>query len=48
MAVLRTTNCVRYQHPEFRLTYDPAIVPVEDDVKWFIGWLEQSVAQGTR
>ncbi len=46
MTALQTTTCGRYGHPEFRVTFDPARVPVEADVHWFIGWLEQSVAQG--
>lgn len=48
MAILRTSTCHAHKHPEFRITYDPAIVPVEGDVRWFVGWLEQSVAQGKR
>ncbi len=46
MAVLQTTSCRHHRHPEFRITYDPAIVPVEDDVRWFVNWLEQAVARG--
>src|ERR1051326_7656673 len=48
VAILQTSNCHAYKHPEFRVTYDPAIVPVEGDVRWFIDWLEQSVAQSKR
>ncbi len=48
MALVRTSTCVRYRHPEFRLTYDPTVVHVEGDVMRFISWLEDSVAQGTR
>lgn len=48
MAVLTTTTCRRYRHPEFRLRYDPEILAVEDDVKWFFSWLEESVSQGKR
>jgi hypothetical protein len=48
VAILRTSNCRAYKHPEFRITYDPAIVPVEADLRWFLGWLEQSIAQGKR
>jgi hypothetical protein len=48
MAVLQTTSCRSHQHPEFRITYDPAIVPVENDVRWFAGWLEEAVAGGKR
>lgn len=47
MKVLRTTKCRRYGHPEFRVSYDPAVVVVADDVEWFIGWLQDSVAEGT-
>jgi len=46
MAVHQTTSCRRHRHPEFRITYDPALVPVEDDVRWFVGWLEEAVAGG--
>lgn len=48
MAILRTSTCHAYKHAEFRITYDPAIVPVEGDVRWLVGWLEQSVAHGKR
>ena len=48
VAVLQTTTCHSYGHPEFRITYDPGIVPVDDDVRWLAGWLEESVAQGKR
>jgi hypothetical protein len=48
VAILRTSACHARKHPEFRITYDPAIVPVEGDVRWLVGWLEQSVAQGKR
>jgi hypothetical protein len=48
VAFLRTTSCRRHGHPEFRVTYDGAIVPVDGDVKWFIDWLEESVARGVR
>ena len=47
MAVLRTTNCARHGHPEFQLVYDPEMVAIDDSVRWFAGWLEESVAQGT-
>jgi hypothetical protein len=48
MAVLHTTSCRRHRHPEFRITYDPALVPVEDDLRWFVNWLEEAVAGGER
>jgi hypothetical protein len=48
MAVMQTTSCRRHRHPEFRITYDPALVPVEDDVSLFVGWLEEAVAGGER
>jgi hypothetical protein len=48
MAILRTTSCRRHRHPEFRITYDPALVPVEGDARWFVGWLEEAVAGGER
>jgi hypothetical protein len=46
--VLRTTTCARHGHPEFRIAYDPAVVVIADDVKWFLGWLEESVGGGAR
>ena len=46
MAVLRTTNCRAHGHPEFEIAFDPALVPVENDVHSFLAWLEQSVAEG--
>jgi hypothetical protein len=46
MAVLRSTACQRHGHPEFRVTYDPVLVPVADDVLWFVNWLEEAVAGG--
>jgi len=48
MAVQRTNTCRSHGHPEFQIAYDQALIPVEDDVHWFIGWLENSVAQGKR
>lgn len=48
MVVLRTTSCGRYKHPEFRITYDPAVVCVEGDVHWLVNWLEEAVAAGER
>src|SRR5262245_55171915 len=48
MSVLMTSLCRRYKHPEFRVTYDSAVVPVEDDARWFVGWLEEAVASGER
>ena len=30
MKVLRTTTCGRHGHPEFRISYDPAMVVVAD------------------
>jgi hypothetical protein len=48
MKVLRTTTCVRQGHPEFRIAYDPAVAVVADDADWLLGWLEESVAAGTR
>lgn len=44
---LRTTRCGRQGHPEFRFNVDTAIV-VEADVNWFLEWLEDTVARGTR
>jgi hypothetical protein len=44
---LRTTKCCRHGHPEFRITIDPAVM-VEADGAWFLAWLEETVAQGTR
>jgi hypothetical protein len=48
MQVQQTTSCGRHGHPEFRISYDPALVPVEDDVRWFLRWLEEAVAGGER
>ena len=48
MAIQQTTSCRRHAHPEFRVTYDPAVVPVEEDVRWFLAGLEKSVAAGER
>ena len=48
MVDVRTKTCSRHGHPEFRVNYDPAIVSIDNDVKWFVSWLEESVAQGTR
>lgn len=48
MIVRRTTRCRQHGHAEFRITYDPALVPVEEDIRWFLGWLEQAVAGGER
>jgi len=48
MLLQRTTACQKHQHPEFQINYDPALVPVEDDVRWFLGWLEQSVSMGEK
>jgi hypothetical protein len=48
VAILQTSTCRGHKHPEFRITYDPAVVPVVADVRWFAGWLEQSVAQAKR
>jgi hypothetical protein len=46
MTILQTTSCQRHGHPEIRITYDPALVPVEDDARWFMSWLEEAVASG--
>lgn len=48
MRTLRTTNCRKHLHSEFRFEYDPTIVRVESDVTWVVEWIEQTVAQGTR
>jgi hypothetical protein len=48
MKALRTKTCRRHGHPEFRISYDPAVVVVPEDVKWLLGWLEKTVADGTR
>lgn len=48
MEVLHTTTCARHGHPEFRVSFDPKLVPVPDDVRWLVGWLEESVARGVR
>ena len=45
---MRTSGCGRQGHPEFRIVYDPAVVVVPGDVRWFRGWLEDSVAAGAR
>lgn len=46
--VLHTTTCARHGHPEFRVRFDPKLVPIENDRRWLIGWLEESVARGER
>jgi hypothetical protein len=48
METRRTTNCHRHGHAEFRIQYDPKVVPVENDVRWFLAWLEEAVARGQR
>lgn len=48
MVILQTTTCGQNQHPEFRITYDPTLVPVEGDASWLVGWLEEAVAGGER
>jgi hypothetical protein len=48
VAVGQTTNCGKFGHPEFRLIIDKAKVPVAEDLKWLVNWLEQSVAEGER
>lgn len=48
MASVQTTTCRRYGHPEFRVNYDPALVPLEEDVRWLLAGLERSVAAGER
>jgi hypothetical protein len=48
MKFLRTKSCAKYGHAEFKIQYDPAVVVVEDDAKWLIGWLEDSVSQGSQ
>ena len=47
MAILQTTKCGGYQHPEFRISCD-ANRTVECDASWLIDWLEQAVAGGER
>lgn len=48
MTVMLTTSCRRHRHVEFRITYNPSIVPLEDDARWLVGWLEEAVAGGER
>jgi hypothetical protein len=48
MQVLQTTTCASHGHPEFRLSYDPKLVPVPGDALWLANWLEESVARGER
>jgi hypothetical protein len=48
VTIHQTTSCRRHGHPEFRISYDPDLVPVEGDVRWFVDWLEQAVAAGER
>lgn len=48
MNILRTTTCIEHRHPEFRVSYDPTIVHVNEDAEWLVNWLAQSVAAGTR
>lgn len=48
MEVLHTATCASHGHPEFRVSYDPKLVPVPDDARWLVGWLEDSVARGAK
>jgi hypothetical protein len=41
-----TTQCHKYNHPEFTLEVGPEVI--EPDLDWLIRYLEESVAQGTR
>ena len=45
---LRTTKCGRHGHPEFHITLAPTVPVVEADAMWFLTWLEETVARGTR
>jgi hypothetical protein len=45
--IQRTSTCARFEHPEFRICFDPKIA-IEPDVQWFLHGLEQSVANGER
>ncbi len=47
MKVFRTTKCKEDGHPEFRIAYDPAVVTVAADAEWLLGWLQDTVAEGT-
>lgn len=46
MKFLRTMTCAQHGHPEFRISFDSAVAA--NDAKWLLGWLEESVAEGTR
>lgn len=48
MEVLHTTTCASHGHPEFRVSFNPKLVPVPYDARWLVGWLEDSVARGER
>lgn len=48
MKVLRTSKCNSLGHPEFRITFNPSLVPAGDDADLLIKWLEETVASGTQ
>jgi hypothetical protein len=43
----RTTSCHRFQHPEFRITFDPSVV-IQPDVQGLLQLLQDAVARGER
>lgn len=43
--IVRTTECQRQRHPEFRLSFDSTQV-VDPDVMWLLGFLTKNVASG--
>jgi hypothetical protein len=45
--IVRTHECCRFGHPEFRLAFDSHQV-IEPDVIWLTKFLSQNVASGTR
>jgi hypothetical protein len=42
-----TTNCNKYGQPEFSVAFEQDKV-LENDIQWFIRWLESEVAEGKR
>ena len=48
MSVVTTSRCTRFDHPEFQISYDSALVPVAEDVAWLVRWLEDTVERGAR
>jgi len=45
--IATTTNCKRYGHLEFAISFDPDLV-IRPDVDWLLGCIETAVATGQR